>query len=170
MILTLGRGTGRRKQGFYETNLSAKQHSQKADARISCPHGNTGRAQGAQTAPRQGAEKADGERAAETGAHLTKGDGAEGQRDFSEIGPPEKTTGILKTITRRKEAARGELRRNQSAERARRKQIGHYGQRQGRQLGCSQSDQAAGSGIFPPSPRRFAARLRYPHYCPNQRR
>lgn len=162
--------TGPRECSSYETNLSAKQYTQETDARLSRPHGDARRAQRDQAAPCQGAKKIDGKRATETGAHLVRGDVAEGQRNFSEIGPPEKTTGILKAFTYRTETSLGKFRRYQPAERTSRNPIRDHGERQGRQLSRSQPDQAASSRIFSSSPKRIAACLRYPHHRADQRR
>ena len=71
-------------QGFYETNLSTEQHTKKANAWFSHPHGNTGWAQGHQAPPRQRPQTPDGYGAAETREDLVRARGIslKGQERF----------------------------------------------------------------------------------------
>ena len=71
-------------QGFYETNLSTEQHTKKANAWFSHPHGNTGWAQGHQAPPRQRPQTPDGYGAAETREDLVQARGIslKGQERF----------------------------------------------------------------------------------------
>jgi hypothetical protein len=107
---------GLREYSAYETNLSTEQHTKKTHSWVSRSHGHTRRTQGDQAAPRQGAKEIDRDRAAQARAHLEARDVAAGQGKVSEIGPPEKTTGIPKDIACRPQATIRKFRRDQQAE------------------------------------------------------
>jgi ribonuclease P protein component len=67
---------------FHETNLSAKQHQEKENARVPEPDGNARRTQGAETTSGQRPKTVDRYRAAETRSHLAPVNAKRSKEDF----------------------------------------------------------------------------------------
>ena len=121
-------------------------------------------------APRD--ETIDGDRAAETRADLiaTERMSLEGSQQFPKTARLRKRAEFLKLSRTGVKIQSANFVDHQPGRMTGRDSIRDHGQRQGRQLGDAQSDQAASSRVFSPPPRRVAAGNRYPRHRAQKRR